>query len=155
MRAPSAIATPARPLDPTLDFMRLLWEIEHHLQSTSKVMGATLGITGPQRLVLKVVAERPGMSAGEVADLVRLHPSTITGILKRLSKKGLLMRARDPIDTRRVQLRVLPAARRFTKQSKGTVEYSVERALTRLPAASIRAAREVLGAIATSLDSRA
>ena len=115
-------------------------------------MGSRLGITGPQRLVLKVVAEYPGISAKEVADIVRLHPSTITGILQRLAEKGLLLRARDPIDTRRVRLRIQPAARRFTRRSKGTVEYAVERALRRVPAGSVQAAREVLGAIATSLE---
>ena len=149
---PDRHAARARTLDSTLDFMRLLWSIEHHLQSTSKRMGSRLGITGPQRLVLKVVAEYPGISAKEVADVVRLHPSTITGILQRLAEKGLLLRARDPIDTRRVRLRIQPGARRFTRRSKGTVEYAVERALKRVPAGSVQAARDVLGAIATSLE---
>lgn len=140
------------PLDPTLDFMRLLWSIEHSLQSTSKTMASTLGITGPQRLVLKVVAQYPGISAKEVAHIVRLHPSTITGILQRLATKGLLFRAPDPVDTRRVRLRVQPAARRFTQAAKGTVESAVERALKRMPARSVAAAREVLAAIAASLE---
>ena len=142
----------SRPLDETLDFMRLLWSIEHRLQSTSKMMEARLGITGPQRLVLRVVAQYPGLSAKELAHIVRLHPSTITGILQRLSKKGLLLRAHDPIDSRRVRLRVLPAARRFVRPSKGTVEYAVERALRRVPAISLHGARKVLAAIAASLD---
>ena len=139
-------------LDPTLDFMRMLWEIEHRLQSASKRMESSLGITGPQRLVLRVVAEHPGISAGEVADVVHLHPSTITGILKRLAAKGLLLRAPDPIDTRRMRLRALPAARRYTRPSKNTIEFAVERALKRLPRASVRGAREVLLAIAASLE---
>jgi MarR family transcriptional regulator, organic hydroperoxide resistance regulator len=141
-----------RPLGDTLDFMRLLWSIEHRLQSTSKTMEARLGITGPQRLVLRVVAQYPGISATELAHVVRLHPSTITGILQRLTKKGLLIRAHDPIDTRRVRLRVRPAARRFTQSSKGTVEHAVEHALRQVPAASLSAARKVLAAIAASLE---
>src|ERR1700733_7143915 len=74
-------------LDPVLDFMRLLWGIEHRLQSASKRMEASLGITGPQRLVLRVVSRFPGLSAGELARVVRLHPSTVTGILQRLVRK--------------------------------------------------------------------
>lgn len=147
-RAPAPIPK----LDSTLDFLRLLWNIEHRLQSASKRMGARLGITGPQRLVLKVVAENPGISATEVANIVRLHPSTITGILQRLTKKGLLLRAQDPIDTRRARLRVLPTARRFTRRSNGTVEHAVEQVLTRVPDASVHAARAVLAAIAASLE---
>src|ERR1700688_4633292 len=105
---PSADATSDAnyPLDPVLDFMRLLWSIEHGLQRMSKRMGADLGITGPQRLVLRLVGQFPGLSAGELAGIVRLHPSTITGILQRLVTKGFLERARDPGDNRRVRLRL-------------------------------------------------
>ncbi len=150
-----AMSDDSRTLDPTLDFMRLLWSIEHSLQSTSKVMASTLGITGPQRLVLKVVAQYPGISAKEVANVVRLHPSTITGILQRLIKKRLLLRAPDPVDTRRVRLRVQPTARRFTRIAKGTVESAVEHALRRMAPGKVKAAREVLFAIAASLESSA
>ncbi|HZT75321.1 MAG TPA: MarR family winged helix-turn-helix transcriptional regulator [Vicinamibacterales bacterium] len=139
-------------LDETLDFLRLLWAIEHRLQSTSKMMESRLGITGPQRLVLKVVAQFPGISAKEVANIVRLHPSTITGILQRLIRKGLLLRAPDPVDTRRVRLRVQPAARRYTRASKGTVEYAVARVLERLRPEAVDGARDVLAAVAASLE---
>jgi DNA-binding MarR family transcriptional regulator len=141
-----------QPLDKTLDFMRLLWSIEHHLRSTSKLMESRLGITGPQRLVLKVVAQFPGISATEVANIVRLHPSTITGILQRLTKKGLLLRGADPVDTRRARLRIQPSARRFTHAAKGTVEFAVERALARVRPTAVDGAREVLTAIAASLE---
>jgi DNA-binding MarR family transcriptional regulator len=99
-----------------------------------------------------VVEEFPGISAKEVAHIVRLHPSTITGILQRLIKKGLLLRAADPVDTRRVRLRIQPTARRFTRRSKGTVESAVEHVLERMPADRIDAARTVLAAIAEALE---
>src|SRR5215510_11330828 len=93
------------PLGPVLDFMRLLWRIEHGLQATSKRMESELGITGPQRLVLKVVTRFPGVSAGDLAQILHLHPSTVTGIVQRLIDKRLLLRERHPSDTRRVCLR--------------------------------------------------
>jgi DNA-binding MarR family transcriptional regulator len=139
-------------LDPVLDFMRLLWSIEHGLQSTSKRMEADLGITGPQRLVLKIVSQFPGISAGELAHVVRLHPSTITGVIQRLVDKQLLIRERDPYDTRRVRLRVVNRARRFTRRSRGTVESAVEVALRKVPAAEVRHARRVLLAVVDALD---
>jgi DNA-binding MarR family transcriptional regulator len=40
-----------------------------------------VGVTGPQRLVLRVVGLFPGMSAGELATVLRVHPSTLTGVL--------------------------------------------------------------------------
>jgi len=133
-----------RPLDETLDFMRLLWSIEHSLQKQSKRMEAEIGLTGPQRLVLRVVGQFPGISAGELARVVRLHPSTITGILQRLVKRRLLRRERDPDDSRRTRLWTTAAAKRYTRRAAGTVEDTVRRALARLRAEHVRGARVVL-----------
>jgi len=153
---PAARSPVALDLDPILDFMRLLWSVEHGLQSTSKRMETSLGITGPQRLVLRIVSQRPGLSPGEVARIVHLHPSTITGILQRLVKKGLLRRERDSNDHRRIRLRPQAAAREFVAASTGTVESAVKRALTSIPMHRMRHAREVLSAIASALaDDRA
>jgi DNA-binding MarR family transcriptional regulator len=140
------------PLDPVLDFMRLLWSIEHGLQKMSKRMENTLGITGPQRLVLRVVGLFPGVSAGELAHIVRLHPSTITGIVQRLVTRGLLERERDPGDSRRTRLRLNPHALVFTRTSSGPVEKAVIRALEDMGPTNVRAARKVLAEIAQRLN---
>jgi DNA-binding MarR family transcriptional regulator len=135
-----------------LDFMRLLWSIEHGLQRVSKKMENSLGITGPQRLVLRVVGQFPGLSASELAHIVRLHPSTITGILQRLVAKGWLERRRDPADTRRVQLTLKARGVPFTRDPPGTVERAVTEALHRAGAGNVRAARKVLLEIAECLN---
>lgn len=139
-------------LDPVLDFMRLLWSVEHGLQRMSKRMETELGITGPQRLVLRVVGRFPDLSAGELAHIVRLHPSTITGILRRLVERGLLERRRDPGDSRRARLRLKPGALPFTRTANGTVEKAVTLALERAGASNVRAARRVLTAVANGLN---
>jgi DNA-binding MarR family transcriptional regulator len=141
-------------LDPVLDFMRLLWRVEHGLQSASKQMEATLGITGPQRLVLRIVTDRPGLSAGELANIVHLHPSTITGILQRLVRKRLIRRERDPQDSRRIRLQSRPAASTFVAPSTVTVESAVTSALEGIARPRVHHAREVLSAIAEVLMDR-
>jgi len=151
MAATARDATTPR-LDRTLDFLRLLWSIENCLQSASKRMAASLGITGPQRLALLLISRYPGISANQVADYLRLHPSTITGVLQRLVDKGLLSRERDATDGRRVHLRATPAAAKFTRSSQGTVEAAVGRALRRVPLASVMRARHVLTEIIHELD---
>jgi DNA-binding MarR family transcriptional regulator len=151
---PSADATSdaTYPLDPVLDFLRLLWSIEHGLQRMSKRMEAELGITGPQRLVLRVVGQFPGLSAGALAHIVRLHPSTITGILQRLVARGLLERERDPSDSRRARLRLKARAFAYTRSSAGTVEKAVTQALKRVGASDVRAARRVLLEVARKFN---
>jgi DNA-binding MarR family transcriptional regulator len=152
MRQPARDAAGEPVLDPVLDFLRLLWSIEHGLQSTSKRMETTIGITAPQRLVLRVVSRYPDISAGDLAHVVRLHPSTITGILQRLVAKGLLVRDADSDDTRRVRLRVRNRARSLARRSPGTVEAAVQRVLARVPAAHVTHARSILAAIAEALE---
>lgn len=115
-------------------------------------MESELGITGPQRLVLRVVGQFPGLSAGDLAQIVRLHPSTITGILQRLVARGLLERDRDPADTRRARLRLNPRAVVYTRTSRGTVEKAVTQALHRVGASHVRSARKVLTEIAQRLN---
>src|SRR5262245_42577654 len=145
-------ADATRQLDPVLDFMRLLWSIEHGLQRISKRMESERGITGPQRLVLRVVGRFPGLSASELAHIVRLHPSTITGILQRLEARGLLERARDPSDARRGRLRRRPKAVGHVRSARGTVESAVVAALDHVGAGNVRAARKVLTEVARRLE---
>src|SRR5919108_5083730 len=83
------------PLGAVLDFMRLLWAVDHSLQSASKRMESQHGITGPQRLVVRIVGRFPGIAAGRVAEILHVHPSTLTGILKRLEQRGILQRRSD------------------------------------------------------------
>ena len=92
------------------------------------------------------------LSAGELAHIVRLHPSTITGILQRLVARGLLERERDPGDSRRARLRLKPARVVHTRTSPGTVEKVVTQALNRIGASNVRAARRVLAEIAQRLN---
>jgi MarR family transcriptional regulator, organic hydroperoxide resistance regulator len=150
-RPPGASRTPYA-LEPSLEFLRLLWSIEHSLERMSKRMARDMGITMPQRLVLRVVGQFPDLSAGDLAHILRLHPSTITGILQRLVARGFLERKRDPEDSRRARLRLKPSAMRHTRVAPGTVERAVAAALARTGTVNVRAAQKVLTEIARSLD---
>jgi DNA-binding MarR family transcriptional regulator len=144
--------TGMRELGPVLDFMRALWALDHALQSASKRMEATRGVTAPQRLVVRIVGRFPGISAGEVADILHLHPSTLTGVLKRLGDRGLLERKADPSDGRRALLALTPRGRKLDQLRDGTVEAAVRRALKRLPPASVRAARDAALVLSGELE---
>ena len=87
-----------------LGFMRLLWAVAHGLESTSKRMGTELGVTGPQRLVLRLIGHYSRLSPGDLAQLLHVHPSSLTGVLGRLEQSKLLARRRDPSDGRRAIL---------------------------------------------------
>ncbi|WP_232537203.1 MarR family winged helix-turn-helix transcriptional regulator [Cystobacter fuscus] len=139
------------PLGEVLEFMRLLWAVDHGLQSTSKRMESTLGLTGPQRLVLRLVGRFPGITAGRLAQIMHVHPSTLTGVLKRMEKRGLLERKSDPLDGRKALFALTEAGRTMDVPATGTVEAAVERVLSRLSRARLQAAQEALTALAEEL----
>jgi DNA-binding MarR family transcriptional regulator len=120
-------------LGPVLDFLRLLWAVDQGLQSVSKRMEAEFGITAPQRLVLRVVGLRPGIAAGRVAELLHVHPSTLTGILQRLQTRGLLLRKSDPRDARRALLHLTNKGKRLSEPESGLLEAAVRRTLAKQP----------------------
>lgn len=140
------------PLGEALEFMRLLWAIDHGLQTRSKRMAAALGITGPQRLVIRIVGRFPGVSAGHLARILHLDPSTLTGILRRLERTRLLTRRRDPRDGRRALLRLSTTGRRLDVMTAGTIESVMHQILVKLPRHKVRVTREVLAALAKGLE---
>lgn len=143
--------TAGESLGRVLDFMRLIWAISHGLQARSKHMEAAHGVTGPQRLVIRVLARMPDASAGRLAQILYLHPSTLTGVLKRLQDRGLVSRIQDPQDARRVRLRLTPRGRRMDALSNETVEAAVRGALCLVAPRKAKVAKEVLTALATAL----
>src|SRR5919108_2503988 len=139
------------PLGAVLDFMRLLWAVDHSLQSASKRMVATYGITGPQRLVVRIVGRFPGISAGRVAEILHVHPSTLTGVLKRLEARSVLQRRPDPRDARRALFMLTAKGRKLDTVRTGTVEQAVRRVLLKDPL-KVGAAQEVLASLSGELE---
>ena len=139
-------------LGKVLDFMRLLWSVDHGLQSLSKRMDARLGVTGPQRLVIRIVGRFPGISPSEIADILKVHKSTLTGVLQRLEERGLIERKASPEDRRRALVRLTAAGQKVNAVRSGTVEAALRRTINKLPVDKLAAAEAVLASIASELQ---
>lgn len=150
-RAAGDPAEAAANLPDVLQFMQLLWALVHALQRTSKRMSGDIGVTGPQRLVLRVAGLFPGLSAGELAAILHVHPSTLTGVLQRLVAQRLLTRIDDPRDRRRAVLRLTAAGSRVNATGRGTVEAAVAKALDGVSDHDRAATRRVLMELANRL----
>lgn len=141
-------------LGEVLEFMRLLWAVAHGMNTHSKQMRVSLGVTGRQRLVLRMVGRFPGSTATQLASILHIHPSTLSGVVKRLVKRGYLMRHEDPLDTRRAFLLLTDAGRALNAPTDGTVEAAVERLFLRVSEEQRLAAQELLTALAEELRPR-
>jgi DNA-binding MarR family transcriptional regulator len=136
----------------TLSFMQRLWGLAHALQAKSKRMESELGITGPQRLAIRLIGRSPGITPGALATTLRMHPSTLTGILRRLEERGVVAREEDRDDGRRMRLRLRAAGRRLDQKRGGTVEAAVKRALAQLDPEHVRITQNVLTKLTEELE---
>jgi DNA-binding MarR family transcriptional regulator len=134
-----------------LEFIRMLWEVDHGLMRVSKRMQRDLGVTGPQRFAIRILGQRGGIGPGELARFMHLHPGTVTGVVRRLERLRLVRRVSDPSDGRRQRLHLTPAGRRLDQVRTGTIEACVRAALARATPARLATARDVLAGIAEAL----
>ncbi len=135
----------------SLAFLRTLWAVDHGLRSLSKRMLNELGLTGPQRFVLRLLGRVPKIMPSELAELLHLDRGTVSGIVERLVEQQLVRRQAHPHDGRSVLLELSARGKLFDREAAGTVEACVRRALGSLPEAKVDAAIEVLEALASEL----
>lgn len=142
----------AAPQGETLQFMQRMWDFVHALDVRSKRMMSTIGVTGPQRLVIRLVGQQPGQTASEIASMLGKHPSTLTGVLARLEDRGLLVRESDPEDRRRARFKLTVAGKKVDRERRGTVEAATRRALARVDAADIDKTLELVALLVEELE---
>lgn len=146
------LAPPRLPVGDAIDFLRVVWAVDHALQRRSKSMAATLGITGPQRLVLRIIGRYPSIHAKQLAEILHLHASSLTALLKRLERRGLIRRWADERDRRRWLLGLTRQGQALNRATPGTIEAAVQRMLATTARRDLDVARVVLGKLARELD---
>lgn len=108
----------------------------------AKVSGSALAeaeLTLPQYRVLVFLAPR-GRPATHVAALLGVTPSTVTSVVDGLVARGLVERAADDQDRRRVVLHLTDEGRRATAMGDRVVGAALDRLLARLEPAEAETA---------------
>lgn len=137
-----------------MQFMQRMWDLAHALDVRSKRMAKALGVTGPQRLVVRVLGRSPEMTASDIAGTLGMHPSTLTGILGRLADRGIIERKVDDADRRRARFHLTALGRKIDRERKGTVEAAVRRALGRADESTIDKTSVMLALLTDELSRR-
>lgn len=103
-----------------ISLRRLIRAIDLH----SRYLSKHFGLTGPQLIILRELARAGEMSAGEIAASVSLSQATVTGIIDRLGRRGLVTKTRSDIDRRRVVIQPTDACRRLLDQAPPPIQES-------------------------------
>jgi len=140
------------PLQGALGFLQCLWELNHALERLSSHMVQELGITAQQRLVIRCIGRYPGMTVGDLAQVLHLDPATVSVTVKRLHGQRLVARRRDDHDRRRVSLWLTVKGRGLSRPAPGTVEHAVDELFEAARPKEIATTRTLLGRLIRILD---
>jgi DNA-binding MarR family transcriptional regulator len=77
-------------LPESLRLLSLLWSLDAALERKSLAMDAALGVTGPQRFLLRFVGLEPGITHARLANVVMLDAADLQAHLEALVAKNLL-----------------------------------------------------------------
>ena len=104
------------------EIMQSLRRIFKAIQDYSYEVSDKFGTTGPQLWALKTISQNEILSLGELGRRMYLHPSTITGLIDRLEKKGLVERDRDQTDRRVIKLRLTSKGKGLVKRAPNPIQ---------------------------------
>jgi DNA-binding MarR family transcriptional regulator len=136
------------------DALRLwkrLWALAHGLDTRSKQMAATIGVTAEEWLVLRFIRQQPRCTPKMAATALNMQARTINRIVKELQRRRYVTCRRDPEDQRRVVLALTSRALRIDRDPRDTVEAAVRRTLQRLDAREIARSAALLELLAGEL----
>lgn len=77
-----------------------------------------LGITYPQYLVLMLLWEKDRRMVGEITEKLHLETNTVTPLLQRMEKQGLVVRQKSESDSRCCMVSLTQAGREMEEQAK-------------------------------------
>jgi DNA-binding MarR family transcriptional regulator len=132
-------------------FLQALWELDHALESASRRMKSRFGVTGRERLFIRIVGQRRGIAPREVAEVLHVHRSSVTAVLKRLERRRFVRRRLDAADARSHRLELTAAGERVNAMQEGTIEAVVRDALCSADRDAADAAASLLVGVAKRL----
>ena len=105
-----------------LETMQSLRRIFKAIKNYSQEVHREFGVTAPQLWALKTISQNQSLSLSELGQAMYLHPSSITGLIDRLEKKGFVSRKRDQKDRRVVKIELTPMGTALAKKSPNPIQ---------------------------------
>jgi len=121
--------------EPNLD---LILESMIYLYSESRrvtrAVAEQYGLTGSQLLVLKLLEPRGQVSLSALSGEIRAKNSTVTGIVDRMERDGLVVRRRSGDDRRVVHIELTAKGKKLANDVKADPKHMFRALLEELPA---------------------
>jgi len=105
-----------------LNLPRLLLQAREAVMAHTRPSLREHQLSDQQWRVLRVLGEHGAVETGRVAREAFILGPSLTGVLARMERDGLVERYRDPQDARRSLIDATPAGRKLVRQLSSTIE---------------------------------
>jgi DNA-binding MarR family transcriptional regulator len=119
----------------------------------TKELARRANLTGPQLTVIKMLEGLGDLSLSELSDRIRAQNSTVTGIIDRMEREELVVRARSTEDRRVVHIKLTDKGRRIAKEIDIEPMEIFRAALEGLSASETRELMKILTKVAKRVQS--
>src|SRR3954471_16465408 len=82
----------------------------------TKELARRADLRGPQLTVVKILEQIGDLSLSELSERIRAQNSTVTGIIDRMEREGLVVRERSTTDRRVVHIRLSEKGQKLARQ---------------------------------------
>lgn len=129
-----------------------LRRIVRALRQSARLTEARLGISAAQLFVLHEVAAAGAESINALAERTLTDQSSVSLVVTRLERRGLVARRDDPGDRRRTAVAVTAAGRRLLARAPEVTQLRLLGALARMPAADRTTLARLLSALVGAVE---
>lgn len=117
-------------------------KLKTYLNNTLSSEGVT--VTPAQAAILFLLREKDGQSMSELSQVLSMDNSTVTGLVDRLQRSGLVTRRANPDDRRISLIRITPQGVEEIKKAKPVITRVNERIKTGLSEQEINTFKGIL-----------
>ncbi|MEP7345902.1 MAG: MarR family transcriptional regulator [Gemmatimonadaceae bacterium] len=125
------------------------------LSQSARTVERRTGVTNAQLFLLQQLGEAGSLSVSELADRARTGQSTVSIILSRLTRAGLVSKKRSPDDARRAVVSLTRRGRALALRAPAPPAADLLRAVDQLSARDARGLADGLAALARALELQA
>ena len=124
--------------------------LQTHLNRALKDSGVL--VTTAQSGLLFLLKEQDGQSMTELSRVFHLDNSTVTGLIDRMEKAGLVKRRPDPADRRKQLIHITPLGIEESRRAGGIIQRVNQDIKTGCTDVEIKAFQKVLQAFVTKFE---
>jgi len=136
----------------TTEIVQGLRRIVKALQTYSQDVRTAYGLTGPQLWALKTLQSQGPMSAGRLAAALAVHQSSVSILIDRLEKRGLVRRNRGEHDHRVVQMELTKRGAALAADAPEAAQGRLLHALEDMPPGRVRSIRRAVDRLVQAME---